>query len=87
MSNDDGSYAQAKKKGMRIEYDMAYSRRPIVKLNKVVKRSALTDGSLNIETLYDLAGRSNRRIYIINELNKVYELQGASISRHMELIV
>ena len=31
MSNDDGSYAQAKKKGMRIEYDMAYSRRPIVK--------------------------------------------------------
>lgn len=89
MSNDDGSYAQAKKKGMRIEYDMSYSRRPIVKVgDKVVKGQALTDGSLNIESLYELAGREVAEEYIINELNKVYELQGASISRkHMELII
>ncbi len=89
MSDDDGSYSQAKKKGMRIEYEMAYSRRPIVKVgNKVKKGQILTDGSLNIENLYDLAGKEAAEEYIIAELNKVYELQGASISRkHMEIIV
>ena len=89
MSYDDGSYALAKKKGMRIEYDMAYSRRPIVKIgDKVEKGQPLTDGSLNIEDLYNLAGRDVTEEYIVNELNKVYELQGASISRkHMELII
>jgi DNA-directed RNA polymerase subunit beta' len=89
LSNDDGSYSAAKKKGLQIEYDMAYSRRPIVKVgDKVVKGQALTDGSLNIEQLYNLADRETAETYIINELNKVYELQGASISRkHMELIV
>jgi DNA-directed RNA polymerase subunit beta' len=89
MSDDDGSYAQAKKKGMKIEYDMAYSRRPIVKVgDKIKKGQALTDGSLNIEDLYDLAGKDTAEEYIVNELNKVYELQGASISRkHMELII
>lgn len=89
LSDDDGSYSQARKKGLRIEYDMAYSRRPIVKVgDKVVKGQALTDGSLNIEQLYDLTDRETAETYIINELNKVYELQGASISRkHIELIV
>jgi DNA-directed RNA polymerase subunit beta' len=56
--------------------------------DKVKKGQALTDGSLNIEQLYELADRETTEEYIINELNKVYELQGASISRkHMELIV
>lgn len=89
MSNDDGSYDQAKKKGMKIEYDMSYFRRPIVKVgDKVEKGQALTDGSLNIEELYTLAGKETTEKYIVNELNKVYELQGASISRkHIELII
>lgn len=89
MSNDDGSYSAAKRKGLKIEYEMAYSRRAIVKVgDKVVKGQALTDGSLNIEDLYDLAGKEAAEEYIVNELNKVYELQGASISRkHMELII
>lgn len=89
MSDDDGSYEQAKKKGMRIEYDLSYTRRPLVKVgDKVKKGQALTDGSLNIEQLHNLAGREVTEEYIINELNKVYELQGASISRkHLELII
>ena len=89
LSNDDGSFAQAKKKGLKIEYDMAYSRRPVVKVgDKVSKGQPLTDGSLNIEQLYELAGREVTENYIVTELNKVYELQGASISRkHMELII
>lgn len=68
---------------------MSYSRRAIVKVgDKVVKGQALTDGSLNIEDLYELAGQEAAEEYIVNELNKVYELQGASISRkHMELII
>ncbi|MDD3940086.1 MAG: DNA-directed RNA polymerase subunit beta' [Candidatus Pacebacteria bacterium] len=89
LSDDDNSYAAAKKKGLKIEYDMAYSRRPIVKVgDKVKKGQALTDGSLNIEQLYELADRETTEEYIVNELNKVYELQGASISRkHIELII
>ncbi len=89
MSDDDGSYDQAKKKGMKIEYEMSYFRRAIVKVgDKIKKGQALTDGSLNIEELYDLAGKEVSEKYIVNELNKVYELQGASISRkHMELII
>lgn len=89
MSDDDGSYAQAKKKGMRIEYVLSYSRRPNVKVgDKVKKGQPLTDGSLNIEDLYNLAGREVVEEYITNELNKVYELQGASISKkHIELII
>ena len=38
---------------------------------KVEKGQALTDGSLNIEQLYELAGRrSAAEEYVINELNK-----------------
>jgi DNA-directed RNA polymerase subunit beta' len=89
MSNDDGSYSLAKKKGMRIEYQLSYVRRSLVKVgDKVKKGQVLSNGSVNIEELYKLAGQAEAEEYIVNELNKVYELQGASISRkHIEIII
>jgi len=89
MSNDDGSYALAKKKGMKIEYQLSYVRRSLVKVgDKVKKGQVISNGSVNIEELYKLAGQSEAEEYIVNELNKVYELQGASISRkHIEIII
>ena len=89
LSDDDGSYKDAKKKGMKIEYEIPYIRRTSLKVgDKVKKGDPLTDGSLIIEDVFELAGRENAENYIINELNKIYELQGASISRkHLEIIV
>ncbi|MFT5280885.1 MAG: DNA-directed RNA polymerase subunit beta' [Flavobacteriaceae bacterium] len=48
----------------------------------------LTDGSANIIEIFEYAGKEAAQEYIINEINKVYELQGAPISRkHTEIIV
>ena len=88
LSNDE-EVAKGNKKGKQIEYDMAYRRSPLVKVgDKVVKGQLLTDGSADIEEVYRYAGQLATEDYIVNEINKVYELQGASISRkHVEVII
>jgi DNA-directed RNA polymerase subunit beta' len=48
----------------------------------------LTDGSANIADVFKYGGQHKAEEYIITEINKVYELQGAAISRkHIEVIV
>jgi DNA-directed RNA polymerase subunit beta' len=48
----------------------------------------LTDGSATITDVYAAGGREVAEDYIIREITKVYELQGASIARkHLEIIV
>jgi DNA-directed RNA polymerase subunit beta' len=48
----------------------------------------MTDGSADIDELHTHAGREVTEEYIVAEINKVYELQGASISRkHVEVII
>jgi DNA-directed RNA polymerase subunit beta' len=47
-----------------------------------------TDGSADIAEMFRLGGKELVEEYIISEINKVYELQSASISRkHTEIIV
>ncbi|MEK7628026.1 MAG: DNA-directed RNA polymerase subunit beta' [Patescibacteria group bacterium] len=54
----------------------------------VVKGQFLTDGSANLEDLFAYSGRTATQEYIIEEITRIYEMQGASISRkHLELIV
>ena len=54
----------------------------------VKKGQLLTDGSCDIEELFLYAGKEVTEEYIVNEINKVYELQGAAISRkHVEIII
>ncbi len=54
----------------------------------VNKGDILTDGSVNISDLFALGGKTKAEDYILNEVSKVYALQGASISRkHIEVIV
>lgn len=87
--SDDESAAKGNKKGKQIEYDVAPRRSPLVKVgDKVVRGQVLTDGSSDIDEIYKYAGQLASEDYIVNEINKVYELQGASISRkHVEVII
>jgi DNA-directed RNA polymerase subunit beta' len=72
-----------------MEYIVAFRRTPIVKTgDKVKKGQLLTDGSADIAEMFRLGGKELVEEYIIEEINKVYELQSASISRkHTEIII
>jgi len=77
------------KKKEAIEYSVHFRRMPLVSIGtKVKKGDLLTDGSADLEELFKFAGREKTGSYIIHEITKIYELQGASISRkHIEVII
>ena len=66
-----------------------FARTPIVKVgDKVKKGQLLTDGSADIAEMFKFGSKELVEEYIIREINKVYELQSASISRkHTEIII
>lgn len=72
-----------------VEYAVIGRRTPIVKVGQAVtKGELLTDGSANIKDVYAYGGREAAEDYIVREISKVYELQGASIARkHLEIII
>jgi DNA-directed RNA polymerase subunit beta' len=72
-----------------MEYVVAFRRTPIVKVGDSVKKGQLlTDGSADIGSMFKLGSKELVEEYIIGEINKVYELQSASISRkHTEIII
>ncbi|HEV7702026.1 MAG TPA: DNA-directed RNA polymerase subunit beta' [Candidatus Paceibacterota bacterium] len=72
-----------------MEYIVAFRRMPIVKTGDKVKMGdLLTDGSADIAQIFKFGNKELVEKYIIREINKVYELQNASISRkHTEIIV
>ncbi|VAW31894.1 DNA-directed RNA polymerase beta' subunit [hydrothermal vent metagenome] len=80
---------QGKKDGSPIEYLASYPRVPFIKEgDTVVKGQVLTDGSVNLNDLFTHAGRAATQEYIISEIIKIYELQGAPVSRkHIEVVV
>ena len=80
---------QGKKDGSAYEYLAPYPRVPLVKEgDTVVKGQILTDGSADLDDLFEYAGRAMVQEYIIAEASKIYELQGASVSRkHLEVVV
>ena len=76
-------------KSNEIEYLVAFNRTPIVKAgDKIKKGEILTNGSADIAEIFKFGGKELVEEYIIKEINKVYELQSASISRkHTEIII
>ena len=80
---------QGKKDGSAYEYLAPYPRVPLVKEgDTVVKGQILTDGSADLDDLFEYAGRAMVQEYIIAEASKIYELQGAPVSRkHLEVVV
>jgi DNA-directed RNA polymerase subunit beta' len=86
--SDEGE--KSKKKDVKeIEYSVPFRRIIQVKVGERVARGQLlTDGSADIDELFKFGGKELAEEYIINEINKVYELQGSSISRkHIEIII
>jgi DNA-directed RNA polymerase subunit beta' len=56
--------------------------------SNVKKGELLTDGSADIAEIFKYGNKEMAEEYIIREINKVYELQSASISRkHTEIII
>jgi DNA-directed RNA polymerase subunit beta' len=80
---------QGKKDGSAYEYLAPYPRVPLVKEGDEIKRGQiLTDGSADLDDLFEYAGRAAVQEYIIAEAAKIYELQGSPVSRkHLEVVV
>ncbi|MCA9354932.1 DNA-directed RNA polymerase subunit beta' [Candidatus Kaiserbacteria bacterium] len=79
----------APKKKDNTEYEVNHRRVAMVsKGDSVVAGQMLTDGSALLPELFKYGGQEVTQDYIISEVNKIYELQGVTISRkHIELIV
>lgn len=71
------------------EYSFSALRTPLIKVGDEVKQGQfLTDGSSDLQELFKYAGKEKTQDYIIGQINKIYELQGESVSRkHIEVIV
>jgi len=84
VAADNGS-----KKNREMEYVVAPRRVPLVKSGMQIKKGdLLTDGSAEINEIVKYGGKERAEDYIVDEINKVYDLQGASISRkHIEIII
>jgi len=72
-----------------VEYVFPYRRTTLVRAgDRVKKGDLLTDGSADIDEVFDNGGEERAKDYIINEIGKIYELQGETVSRkHIEIIV
>ena len=77
------------KKSAALEYEVHFRRVPLVKVGSTVEKGQLlTDGSADLQELFKYAGKDKTQDYIISEIVKIYELQGANIStKHIEVIV
>jgi len=78
-----------KSKSAEVEYSVSINRTVLVKVgDEVEKGDILTDGSANLSELFKRGGQEKTQNYIIREISKTYELQGATVDRkHIELII
>ncbi len=60
----------------------------VSKGQEITPGQLLTDGSANLQEIFKYGGKELAQQYVIDEINKVYELQGAPIAKkHLEVIV
>ncbi|MBU6427127.1 DNA-directed RNA polymerase subunit beta' [Patescibacteria group bacterium] len=80
---------QGKKKPSEVEYIFPYRRTTLVRVgDRVRKGDLLTDGSADIDEVFNHGGEERAKDYVITEVGKIYELQGETVSRkHIEIIV
>ncbi|MCX6716111.1 MAG: DNA-directed RNA polymerase subunit beta' [Candidatus Taylorbacteria bacterium] len=86
---DTGKVAKTPKKATEVEYTFSHRRTILVKSgDRVKKGELLTDGSADIDEVFEYGGEERAKEYVIIEVGKIYELQGETVSRkHIELIV
>jgi DNA-directed RNA polymerase subunit beta' len=80
---------KTKSKKDTVEYEAHFRRIPTVKVgSRIEKGQLLTDGSADLSELFKYAGKERAQEYVMAEVIKIYELQGASISiKHVEVII
>jgi len=78
-----------KKKDSSFQYSVLFPRSVTVSEGDHVKKGqTLTDGPIIIPDLFKLAGKAAAEDYILKEIESIYHLQGASISRkHIEVVI
>jgi len=78
-----------KKDSQTQEYVIPMNRMTIVEKGDMVEKGdVITDGSADITEVFEFGGQEKAQNYVINEINKVYELHGSPISpKHIEIIV
>jgi DNA-directed RNA polymerase subunit beta' len=78
-----------KNKNKEIEYQIPRTSTLFVKVNDLVKKGdRLCEGNLDLKELFELKGEEEVEKYIINEVQKIYFGEGASINnKHIEVIV
>jgi DNA-directed RNA polymerase subunit beta' len=76
-------------KASEVEYLFNPKRMPFVKMGDNVKKGDLiTDGSADIDEVFEFGGAEKAKDYVISEVGKIYELQGETVARkHIEIIV
>ncbi|MES2215867.1 MAG: DNA-directed RNA polymerase subunit beta' [Patescibacteria group bacterium] len=72
-----------------IEYTFPYRRTVLVRVgDRVKKGDIITDGSADVDEIFEFGGEERAKDYLITEVGKIYELQGETVSRkHIEIIV
>ena len=72
-----------------IKYNVPANRFIEISVGDEVKKGQfLTDGSADLKEMLEYKGKEDTQEYIFNEISKVYELQGVSISSvHFEIII
>ncbi len=64
-------------KNDKILYEVPFRRVSIVKVGQhIEKGQAVTDGSINLDELFELAGRERMQEYMIDEVSKIYDPPG-----------
>ena len=73
----------------KIAYEVPARRVSIVRAGQhIEKGDPVTDGSINLDELFELAGAQRLQEYMIDEVSKIYDLQGAPVShKHMEVVI
>ncbi|MGM0482281.1 MAG: DNA-directed RNA polymerase subunit beta' [Patescibacteria group bacterium] len=72
-----------------VEHMVSPLRMVTVKENQEVEKGdIMTDGSADLDELFKYGGKNRTQEYIIDEISKLYELQGEAVSRkHIEVVV
>ena len=80
---------EVKSKEKTVKYELLPKLYPIVKKgDKIEKSQILSTGSVDMDELFRLGGPDKVEEYVVREIYKVYDLQGASINRkHLEIII
>ncbi len=104
LSNEEGKVVRIEERGLLrvigidavvrgkkklVEYTVSRSTPVLVQEgDKVVIGQILTEGSIDLQEMFELKGKEETYRYIINEIEKIYSSEGVSVNtKHLEVIV